>query len=312
MDPGTISQAKSGRQEVESRLQAGTRSGAKAKLLALIEVLLVYGVFQALLQVLRYTSVVQWEFQKLGWSYIGGLLFFIPALVIWPRRRNWADYGVSLANWRTNLDVGIKAFLVSFIPFVLGMGSAAMLGFDYRELGGGVVMTLSVILAIAIMIRIMNRHGPVASGRANLILIAVLLLVPIVMGLAMRRMSVVVVSTIIWQFVLSGFGEEFFFRGYIQSHINQAFGRPFHIFGIRFGPGLFIAALLFGLMHAFNGFNPAIGIGSMYWGWALWTFFGGLFGGIIREKTGTLLAPGIAHGLPDAIGEPLRILIGWS
>jgi membrane protease YdiL (CAAX protease family) len=65
-------------------------------------------------------------------------------------------------------------------------------------------------------------------------------------------------------------------------------------------------------MHAFNGFNPAIGIGSMYWGWALWTFFGGLFGGIIREKTGTLLAPGIAHGLPDAIGEPLRILIGWS
>jgi membrane protease YdiL (CAAX protease family) len=71
-----------------------------------------------------------------------------------------------------------------------------------------------------------------------------------------------------------------------------------------------MAALLFGLMHAFNGFNPAIGLGSMYWGWALWTFFGGLFSGILREKTGTLLAPGIAHGLPDALGEPLRMLMG--
>lgn len=102
------------------------------------------------------------------------------------------------------------------------------------------------------------------------------------------------------------------YRGYFQSRINQAFGRPYQVFGIQFGPGLLVAALLFGLMHAFNGFNPAIGLGSMYWGWALWTFFGGLFGGIIREKTGTLLAPGIAHGLPDALGEPLRILMGWA
>jgi membrane protease YdiL (CAAX protease family) len=102
------------------------------------------------------------------------------------------------------------------------------------------------------------------------------------------------------------------YRGYFQGRINQAFGRPFKLFGIQFGPGLFIAALLFGLMHAFNGLKPGLGIGSMYWGWALWSFFGGLFGGIIREKTGTLLAPGIAHGLPDAVGEPLRILMGWA
>jgi hypothetical protein len=293
-------------------LQAGTGSGAKAKLLALIEVLLVYGVFQGLLQIVRYTGVVQSESQNLGWSYIGGSLFFIPVLVIWLARRNWADYGVSFANWRTNLDVGIKAFLVSFIPFVLGLGSLMLLGLDYRQLAGGALAALATVIAIAVMIRILNHHKPVASGRANLILIAVLLVLPVGIALWMGKLSPVIISTVIWQFVLSGFGEEFMYRGYFQSRINQAFGRPYQIFGIQFGPGLLIAALLFGLMHAFNGLKPGLGIGSMYWGWALWTFFGGLFGGIIREKTGTLLAPGIAHGLPDAVGEPLRILMGWA
>jgi membrane protease YdiL (CAAX protease family) len=69
------------------------------------------------------------------------------------------------------------------------------------------------------------------------------------------------------------------------------------LFGIQFGPGLIIASLLFGLLHAFNTYDPAIGLSSLAWGWTLWTFMAGLFFGMIREKTGTLVAPGIAHGL---------------
>jgi membrane protease YdiL (CAAX protease family) len=311
MSPGEILQTGIGGKEIRTNMQTRPEGGTKAKLLALVEILLVYGVFQGLAQVWRYTEALKWETRNLGWSYIGGLLFFIPALVIWLARRNWADYGVSLANWPTNLDIGIKAYLVSFIPYVFGLGGLRLLGLDYRQLAGGALAALATILAIAIMIRILNRHKPVASGRANLILTAMLLLLPVGIALAMGKLSLLIVSTVIWQFVLSGFGEEFMFRGYIQSRLNQSFGRPYQAFGIQFGPGLLIAALLFGLMHAFNGLNPAIGLASMSWGWALWTFLGGLFGGIIREKTGTLLAPGIAHGLPDAIGEPLRILMGW-
>jgi membrane protease YdiL (CAAX protease family) len=127
----------------------------------------------------------------------------------------------------------------------------------------------------------------------------------------MGQMSLVIISTMVWQLFLSGFGEEFVFRGYYQSRLNQAFGRPFCLFGIQFGVGLFIASLLFGLLHAFNGYDPAVGFASFDWGWALWTAVGGLFFGVIREKTGTLLAPGIAHGLPDAVGEPMRLLFNW-
>jgi hypothetical protein len=31
----------------------------------------------------------------------------------------------------------------------------------------------------------------------------------------------------------------------------------------------------------------------------------------MREKTGTLFACGIAHGLPDAVGEPMKIIFSW-
>ena len=97
----------------------------------------------------------------------------------------------------------------------------------------------------------------------NLILTALLLLLPILIALWVKKLSVVVVSTILWQFVLSGFGEEFAFRGYFQSRLNQAFGRPMCLFGIQFGVGLIIASVLFGLLHAFDDYDPAIGFASL-------------------------------------------------
>lgn len=83
------------------------------------------------------------------------------------------------------------------------------------------------------------------------------------------------------------------------------------MFGDQFGAGLVIASLLFGLLHAFNTYDPEVGFVSLSWGWAFFTTFGGLLFGILREKTGSLLTPGIAHGLPDAVGEALGKIFGW-
>jgi membrane protease YdiL (CAAX protease family) len=239
------------------------------------------------------------------------ILIGIPALLVWLTHRSWVDYGVSLAKWPTNLDIGIKAFVVAILPLVIGQYVPVMLGFGSNPLASRAFTALIEIGAIALVIWLMNRQKTVVSGRRNLITMGILLLIPILLALFMGRMSLVIVSTIVWQFFLSGFGEEFVFRGYYQSRLNQAFGRPFCLFGIQFGVGLFIASLLFGLLHAFNGYDPVAGFASLDWGWALWTSVGGLFYGVIREKTGTLLAPGIAHGLPDAIGEPMKFLFSW-
>ncbi len=293
-------------------LKVKSEAIAKSKALALLEIGLVYAAIQGIGILWRSTAIVPWEKQNLGWSY-SGMVFFvgIPALVLWLTRRNWADYGVSLAQAPANLDIGLKAFLVSLIPYVFGMGGVYLLKLNVNKIGG-VFMALISLMSVAVMIWVMNRQKPVKSGRRNLISILIMLLVPIVIALAMRKLSVVIVSTVVWQFALSGFGEEFVVRGYMQSRLNQAFGRPMRLFGIQFGAGLFIASFVFGLFHAFNTFDAAVGLSSLAWGWALWTFAGGLFFGVIREKTGTLLAPGIAHGLPDAVGEALAKVFGVS
>lgn len=282
----------------------------KNKGLAFLEIILTYVVLRLLGTGLRSTGVVQWEQETLGWSYTGEILFIaIPALVIWLARRNWADYGVSLADWQTNLDIGIKAYLVRFIS-VGALVATLMLGIGYASLKGGLLISMADVFAIALMLGILARQKTVQNGKPNLIITGLLLLFPILVGLAMNRLTLIVVSTVVWQF-FSGFGEEFVFRGYVQSRLNQAFGRPMRMFGVQFGWGLIVTSLLFGFFHAFNTYDPAIGLDSLSWGWALFTTFGGLFFGILREKTGTLLAPGIAHGLPDAVGEALGRLFGW-
>jgi membrane protease YdiL (CAAX protease family) len=296
----------------EKIMNSQLASQTRHKLFAVLEVLLVYALMQTLIVASRSLTLVRREIQILGWSYLVAFTCFValPALVIWLARRNWAEYGVSLReNWRTNLDVGIKAFVVLIIPHGIGRSGAYFLGLNSPT--RDIVIDITWVIAIAVMIWVMNRHKPVASGSNNLVLIAVLLLLPILMALWVNKLSVVVVSTIVWQFVLSGFGEEFAFRGYFQSRLNQAFGHPMRLFGVQFGMGLIVASLLFGVLHIFNDFDPAIGFASLGWGELIGNTLAGFFLGLIREKTGTLLAPSIAHGLPDALGEPMMKIFGW-
>jgi membrane protease YdiL (CAAX protease family) len=284
----------------------------KTKVLAVLEVLLVFAAMMALDALWRSTRIYQWETQNLGWSYIGMSWWVgVPALIIWLARRRWAEYGVSLANWQTNLDIGIKAYLVAFIPIVFGLGGAKLLGLDSNRVSGGLFGALMGTIALAIMVWVLNRQKPVKSGRRNVIITLLLLLLPIGIALAMGKLSVVIVSTVVRHFVLSGFGEEFAFRGYFQSRLNQAFGRPLRLFGIQFGAGLIIASVLFGLWHVDNTHDPAIGLASLAWGWALRSSVAALLFGVIREKTGTLVAPGLAHGLEDAVGQALNKIFGW-
>jgi hypothetical protein len=104
------------------------------------------------------------------------------------------------------------------------------------------------------------------------------------------------ISTVIFQFFLSGIGEEIVYRGYIQSRLNAAFGRPFEVGGIRFGAGLFITALLFGLAHALSGFNPFVRSFHIDLFYGVVTGIWGLVYGLLREKTGSILGAGILHG----------------
>ncbi|MBD3198062.1 MAG: CPBP family intramembrane metalloprotease [Candidatus Lokiarchaeota archaeon] len=96
-----------------------------------------------------------------------------------------------------------------------------------------------------------------------------------------------IISTIIWQFIFSGFGEELRFRAYYQSIINLEYRRPYEILNVSFGPGLLIGTFLFGISHIFNSYSPFEGIFNLSWGGGIWTFAAGLFCGFLKEKLKT-------------------------
>jgi membrane protease YdiL (CAAX protease family) len=108
--------------------------------------------------------------------------------------------------------------------------------------------------------------------------------------------------------VFVGFGEEILYRGYIQSRLNEVFGRPFKFSGVAFGWGFLITNLLFGLMHVgvqrwILGLNMEV-----TFAWGLWTIFSGLVFSFVREKSGSIIAPALLHGLPQAIASVVLLI----
>src|SRR5690606_12297184 len=116
--------------------------------------------------------------------------------------------------------------------------------------------------------------------------------------------------TVLWVLLASGAGEEIFFRGYIQSRLNEAFGRPWRLLGVEFGPGLFGAALLFGLIHAFNRVDYFTGAGDFLWWYGLATATS-LYFGFLRERTGSVLAPAVTHAMGNLLAR-LPTLLGGA
>jgi membrane protease YdiL (CAAX protease family) len=95
---------------------------------------------------------------------------------------------------------------------------------------------------------------------------------------------------VVTQFLVVGLSEEFFFRGYLQTQLNQCFERRWRFLGARFGWGLILAALLFGLCHVVTG-----DLGRMQ------VALFGLFAGWLRERTETIAVPAAYHGFANVL-----------
>jgi membrane protease YdiL (CAAX protease family) len=78
--------------------------------------------------------------------------------------------------------------------------------------------------------------------------------------------------------------EEFFFRGYLQTNLNRAWGRPFRVLGADWGWALPVSALIFALCHLFYGGPTQFKVVVF-----------GLFAGWLRERTGSIAAPVLYH-----------------
>ncbi len=98
------------------------------------------------------------------------------------------------------------------------------------------------------------------------------------------RLPPLFATAIVDQVLLIGLPEEFFFRGYLQTQFDRAWGAPYTFLGARWGLGLPTAAALFALCHIVYG-GPA----------RLAVFFPGLLYGWLRARTDTILVPAFYH-----------------
>ena len=134
-------------------------------------------------------------------------------------------------------------------------------------------------------------------------LLSVVLILPVAVALHQHQSGFHAVGMVLWLFFGAGFGEEVFYRGYLQSRLNVAFGRPLRLGGVQFGAGLIIMSLLFGFLHALNPVDYFQGRFAFAWGYGVATFCVGLLYGFLRETTGGIVAPAITHGVLDVMAR---------
>ncbi|MEC8193347.1 MAG: type II CAAX endopeptidase family protein [Myxococcota bacterium] len=94
-------------------------------------------------------------------------------------------------------------------------------------------------------------------------------------------------TIVAYQLFFVAIPEEFFYRGYFQTRLNECFERRASIFGVRMGWGSVWASLFFAFGHTLVLFQ---------W-WHFATFFPGMVFAWLREKTGGVMAGSVFHAV---------------
>lgn len=89
-----------------------------------------------------------------------------------------------------------------------------------------------------------------------------------------------------YQFIMVSLPEEFFFRGYVQTTLNQVLQKKWRLFGADLGWAWIVTAVMFAVVHS---------VVTLRW-WHFAIFFPALVMGYLRERTGSITASILFHG----------------
>ena len=263
----------------------------RSKVKAVLEVICVLILVLFIIRVIWASDLSAWQKTHLGHPFLNHTtMIAISLFLLALARRNLAAYGISFKNMKYHLLVT----LICLLPILLA--SSAFNFLDWQKWDGAFILS-GIYLALLFIFALLLRKKPTPGETAALGALFLLFAIPTAAGADIGKR----ILGFIYFLFFVGFGEEMLFRGYIQSRLNAAFGRSHRFFGVNWGWGIIITSLLFGLAHVFNDFNPFLGKFGFVWPWGFWTVFSGLAFGYLREKTGSIVAPAILHGLPRAI-----------
>lgn len=233
-------------------------------------------------------------------EFVNSALFLIiPIIILATTRRDFTQYGLSFKKVRYHL---ISA-LICLIPVGISVVSFAFV--EHTSIAGSFILALDHLVLLLVLAMLLKKERSLIM----VILFGILFFGSIMYAfIACPTLPITIMDKsirFVYFLIFVGFGEEIYFRGYMQSRLNSAFRRSYTFLGIKWGWGLIITSLIFGFGHVFNHFNPFLGEFNWMWWWAFWTIFSGLVYGFVREKTGSIFASAIIHGLPLAIGSVL-------
>ena len=263
------------------------------KIVAVGQVALALALFLYARQFLKSSGFSAWQEPLFGAPILSScLLFFVlPLILVLMSRRRPGSCGLTASDIGYHLRVAIRA-IAFVLPATLLFPLIAMLGTDHKEWFGASILTVGFIVAGLLLANnsrdLANASEPDLSWKGLHVYIA-LLVIGVVVSYLLHPWSQLA-TRLIAVLIFVGFLEEFFFRGYVQSRLNSGFGKPYRFRDVQFGPGLLLAAAIFGLFH------PLTVAGEMPWAWALWTAASGLVFGFLREKTGAVITPAMLHG----------------
>ena len=114
------------------------------------------------------------------------------------------------------------------------------------------------------------------------------------MPLKLSRSLFWLFNIILVQFLLVALPEELFYRGYLQTRLDQLFPHERTVFGVRVSlPSLLITSALFAIGHYVTIPSPS----------RLAVFFPSLLFGWMRRATGGIMAPLIFHAFCNLFVE---------
>ena len=113
-------------------------------------------------------------------------------------------------------------------------------------------------------------------------------------------------KTLLYLAIMPGLNEELIYRGFLLGFLNKIFDKRFRLLGTNFGWGAILSTIVFGLLHGFQ-------ISSNYqfhfdFIAILSTGFYGFIFALMKERSGSLVFPIIAHGTEDFFIYLMRMI----
>ncbi len=213
------------------------------------------------------------------------------------------------------IEVCLMVFFIAFLAWVF---EAYLNWFEFFDWFFKALMVLIVLLVIILSKKSFKTYGffpeyPSFTLKWSLLFIAIFIvpavasiILSIVLGIATQTnvSSTSIISTIIYYMVFVGLIEEIYFRGYVQSRLNEVFEKRwqklvFKAWRVDYGASLLITSTIFALIHLINYWNPLTSMWKPVW-WMpihiLFCFIFGCIAGALREASGDIYTPASLHG----------------